>query len=306
MQNALSAAGDTIALARFLRGRGATVHADLDLFGQRRDGERGVFASSDIRAGVLLLRLPRRALIAACEQDDTSCCWMPEAARTASPVVRASLFLMRELARGSVSQWAPYLARLPAEYHTLDFWSADELHALRGTSAHAELGTSLGASAARVVWEKSLAPMIAAAPALWPGASLGAFLAAYGAVRTRGFHDAAAGGGGPYMLPAIDMLNHALSGTATSLTVTRGGGGDDGGGEGDGDGEGGDLVFSMVAERDICRGEEVTHSYDALDDTQLLMSYGYVAAPGEGARPRYAMLRARPAPATRSRRRCVP
>ena len=63
--------------------------------------------------------------------------------------------------------------------------------------------------------------MVAAHEQLWPDASLGGFLHACAAVRTRGFFDAAAGGGGPYMLPAIDMLNHARDGTATSLSVER-------------------------------------------------------------------------------------
>ena len=114
--------------------------------------------------------------------------------------------------------------------------------------------------------------MVLGAPELWPGASLARFLNACAAVRTRGFFDAAEGGGGPYLLPAIDMLNHARKGIATSLVVERrsgvdisgksggergggGRGGSDGGGErggGGGDGGGGDggdttLIFSMHA-----------------------------------------------------------
>lgn len=237
----------------------------------------------DIAEGSVLLRLPRTATIAACETDE--CTWMPPAAQESSPVLRVALALLREQSRPDGSEWAPYLSSLPCSYNTLEQWTPSELAALRGTRVYDQLAglrePSSGelVDAARVMWRKSVAPITEEAPHLWPDATLESFLSACAAVRSRGFYDDAEGGGGPYMLPAIDLLNHSRRGTATSLTVERDVPEIPGGG-----GEGG-LVFSMVAERDITQGEELTHSYDDLDDAQLLLTYGFVSIEGEDALP---------------------
>ena len=296
-------------LASFIRSRGGLVHARLELFGRSSDSrERGVFAVGPICQGEPLLRLPRAAVLCACE-NGPECTWMPEAARAMSATLRTSLFLMREQALGERSAWAAYLCALPESYDTLENWSLDELEALRGTSVYDELSGLRDASgslvgAVQVVWSKEVLPLVTSHPELWPDATLGAFLRACAAVRTRGFFDSAAGGEGgcvgPYLLPAIDMLNHARAGQATSLVVERRGGGegDEGGegGEGDEGGEGGEgeqseqgaeqggassLLFSMDAERDLARGEEALHTYDVFSDAQLLLTYGFVSGRGE-------------------------
>jgi len=145
----------------------------------------------------------------------------------------------------------------------------EELRGLRDAASGDLVGP------ARLLWERSIAPIVAQRPDLWPDASVETFLRACAAVRTRGFYDTAPGGGGPYMLPAIDMLNHSCKGTATSLVVER---------------DETDLVFSMEAERDIEAGEELTHMYDHLDDAQLLLTFGFVSSAGEGALPTTARL----------------
>eukprot|EP00966_Prymnesium_polylepis_P116205 2686201-Prymnesium_polylepis.1 len=214
-------------LSSFLRSRGAYVHEDLEFFACRPSGVRGVFAAAPIARGQLLVSLPRDAVLTACDDGAAASEWMPKRAREASPILRTALCLLREQALGTRSTWASYLATLPAEYDTLENWSQAELAALRGTSVHDELAGLRDARTgdlvgpARVLWEKSIAPLVEASPELWPDASMGAFLHACASVRTRGFYDTAAGGGGPYMLPAIDMLNHAREGTATSLVVER-------------------------------------------------------------------------------------
>ena len=96
---------ESAALSDFLRSRGAFVHEHIELFGAARGGERGAFAVEPIRKGTLLLRLPERAVMRACE-DGSECDWMPAAAREASPILRTALFLMREQALGPRSQWA--------------------------------------------------------------------------------------------------------------------------------------------------------------------------------------------------------
>jgi hypothetical protein len=317
------ASTESTTLASYLCSRGGFVHDDLELFGRSSgERERGVFTVGPIRRGELLLRLPRDAVICACENEDAECGWMPKAARTVSPVLRTALYLMRELALGDGSSWAPYLRMLPCEYDTLEHWTADELEALRGTSVHDELSGLRDASgslvgAAEILWRKEIRPLVEAHPALWPDASLGAFLRACAAVRTRGFFDAAATGGaaGPYMLPAIDMLNHSRAGQATSLVVERrvertegSAASRSGAGVSDNDvssghsapssessggitrGGNSPLVFSMRAERDLAAGEEVVHTYDDFSDSQLLLTYGFVSSDGEAALPTTALL----------------
>ena len=190
-------------LASFIRSRGGLVHAHLELF--QRTGPtsgRGVFAVGPISPGEPLLRLPRAAVICACE-NGPECTWMPEAARAMSSTLRTALFLMREQALGEQSAWAPYLRTLPETYDTLENWSLAELEALRGTSVYDELSGLRDASgslvgAVQLVWSKEVLPLVTAHPELWPDATLGAFLRACAAVRTRGFFDsAAAGEGGP-------------------------------------------------------------------------------------------------------------
>jgi len=126
------------------------------------------------------------------------------------------------------------------------------------------------------MWDMQVLPIVRSAPELWPDASLDTFLCACAAVRTRGFFDLGDGGGGPYLLPAIDLLNHSRANTSTSLVVERGGSSSEGSSVGKEK-----LIFSMVAERDIGGGEEVTHAYDDLDNTSLLLTYGFVASAGE-------------------------
>lgn len=124
------------------------------------------------------------------------------------------------------------------------------------------------------------------------------------------------------MLPAIDMLNHARAGTATSLVVERlfpphdleaaaasscgspvesilgssatspcttaatAGSASEEPAEGAGvPPPASHLFWSMKADRRIAGGEEVTHSYDALDNAQLLLCYGFVAPDGEAPLP---------------------
>ena len=69
---------------------------------------------------------------------------------------------------------------------------------------------------------------------------------------------------GPFLLPVIDLLNHALSTIATDrrtcTTLQRN-----------------HSEFVMVAERDLAIDEELTHSYgDHLCSSQFLASFGFV------------------------------
>ena len=189
------ASAPTRALATFLRARGATVHPNLELFGERPGGERGAFALKPIAAGETLLSLPRSALIDACEEGATTATWMPAEVVKLDlpPMLRVALVLMRErllaeaadypetaiapeaatahtAAAAAGTAWGPYVRTLPhAPFDTPEFWSAAELHHLRGTSVHAELSPRLDPRGrlrcdAMTLWTRSLAPLVAAQP----------------------------------------------------------------------------------------------------------------------------------------------
>ena len=68
---------------------------------------------------------------------------------------------------------------------------------------------------------------------------------------------------GPFLLPVIDLLNHDPPNKCTTLQRRTHNVDDD--------------YFIMIAERDICAGEEVVHSYgDGLTSAQLLQTFGFV------------------------------
>ena len=102
-------------------------------------------------------------------------------------------------------------------------------------------------------------------------------------ISTRAFHmqlsSDNAGYQGPYLLPYIDLLNHASHGSPNHVTTLQR--------------DPNDGSFVMVAERDIERGEEICHSYDSgavngeaadeaspmsssLNSAQLLQTFGFV------------------------------
>ena len=234
----------TTALSSWLASRGATVHPSLELFGEREGEARGVYALAPIEKNELLLRLPRAAAMCACEPGDAGSSWLPAAAQSMSAVVRTSLVLMRELALGKgrsggasssagasegaseegASAWGPYLHSLPGSYNTLEFWTLPELEALRGTVAYdyiAKLRDGAGSlvGPAKLVYEKEVAPMVEAHPELWPDASLGAFLHAVAAVRTRGFQDAGEGGETGAAGEAKGEDTEALGGEAAAVAA---------------------------------------------------------------------------------------
>jgi hypothetical protein len=90
---------------------------------------------------------------------------------------------------------------------------------------------------------------------------------------------------GPYLLPYIDLLNHAPLSSAKHVTTLRR--------------DPTDKSFVMIAERDISVGEEICHSYDVADavdatrkqsesssftSAQLLQTFGFVDVDQSGRR----------------------
>ena len=270
-------------LADWIRTRGGVVHEALDLCAECADRGRGVIALRAIAKGEPLLRIPRDCALTARAKASTVRVEekLPDTAafRALSPYIRSAVALLRERLRGDASEWAPVLASFPETFDLARSWSESELAELEGTST-SEL-MRLGGSAAgkggavEIVWRADIAPLLALPEHReeWPGADLASFRWACDCTTSRGFDDEFTGEGGygsnfrvisssfwfegPYLLPAVDMLNHDPVSPCTTLTV---------------DDEG---SFTMTAERAIAKGEEVCHRYQDLPDTRLLMTYGF-------------------------------
>lgn len=77
------------------------------------------------------------------------------------------LTIIYELLRGEASAWAPYLNLLPSSFHTLMFWSEEELAELKGS----EVVHKIGREAAEGAWRETLIPIMLEHPGLFPCSS---------------------------------------------------------------------------------------------------------------------------------------
>jgi hypothetical protein len=241
---------------------------------------------------------------------------MPTASLSCPPVVTSSL-----------SSWKPYLDSLPVQYDTLMGWTNDEIAWLVGTGLHGILfggresvGREIGSTDSLLVADLRDRYLQRVRPRLVelgliqdsgnnnhpPEEEFERFIWACQAISTRCFHvddanettvhsargsrlEGVDGGGGPYFIPVVDLLNHCSDPQAkvTTLTVTTTlrADGKNGKGDSDSDSEGvknhqsneHHVWFEMRAERDVREGEPVTHSYgNRLTSSQCLQTFGFV------------------------------
>ncbi|KAF8059667.1 setd6 [Scenedesmus sp. PABB004] len=297
------------AFVAWLTERGGFVNPKLSLFSLQGDGDRGVTVREDVEEGEQLLLVPLSATLHLAV-DDTSApgarlpatcrpelaAFLEEQRPPLSPFIATALMLLAETGSslqdgelgsgGSGGGFAPYFATLPeGDTHCLINWSDDERAALAGTSLDLP-----GAAPIGELFERDIAPRLAAAPQLFPAPlrTAAAFRRAADMVQTRAFHMAKdnwlTGATEEateelYLIPAVDMLNHASRPERRNarLALLRGGGAAAGGG-GDGDAPRCDC-FTMRAERAIPAGGQVLHTYGDLGDAQLLQTYGFIDAP---------------------------
>jgi len=271
------------ALAGWIRARSGFVNGALDLCADCGPARgRGVIALEAIEKGAVLLRIPRDcALTARSHATGTVETRLPDTDgfKSLSPYLRSALIVLREKLRGDESPWAAVFESFPTEFDLARSWSADEQTELRGTETSAMLrlgsGAGRGGGAVELVWRSDVAPLLALPEHRdeWAGADLESFAWACDCTTSRGFDDEMTGATGygsnfrvisssfwfegPYLLPAVDMLNHDAAMPCTSLTVLE------------------DGAFAMIAERAVARGEEVCHRYQDLPDSRLLITYGF-------------------------------
>lgn len=274
-------------LAAWIEAEGGEVHPHLTL--QLLDGassDRGVFATADIAVGATLLRLPAKLAVDGRDMPNESYS-IDKTTKKASPWLRCLAAYYRA---SRDAFWTPYRQSLPASYETVQAWSDTEIQSyLAGTS-------TLGGS--DVTWRQDERPRYqaqvrpyllatgvlsandehdgtsSAASDMNEESELVQFSLATACMSTRGFHLSmndnqtkttghaqSESYPGPFLLPAIDLLNHAAtgeSGHVTTLQFEQG-------------------SFVMKAESAIAAHSEIKHSYgDMLTACQFLSTFGFV------------------------------
>ena len=278
------------------------VHPALEL---REDATttvvRGVFATRAIRQGEVLIRLPEASTVNGRAHPDryfasTADNNVNNDERQASPWLRC-LAAYLQAATSKTTTAAPYIASLPASYETLWQWSDTEISDfLAGTSPPSSVASladswKLDRTALRQRYREQIRPYLVHCGIMDDCQSrppptddcrssvfekeFQQFAEACQVLSTRGFHmeannkrtadPAASIRTGPFLLPVIDLLNHASQTTGRTCTTLQR------------QSAGGADMFVMVAERHVSAGEEILHSYgDHLSSSQFLSSFGFV------------------------------
>jgi len=256
---------------------------------------RGVFASQAIGEGEVLIYIPLSLSING--QSLPNYYMLDEQKRQASPWLRCLSAYLQQ-AQASAKDHAnksPYLTSFPQSYETLWRWSEAEVDQfLAGTSPPSTTVASseswkLDLTALQQRYMQQIRPYLVhcrIAKDSQPDAydlehiEFQQFATACQVLSTRGFHMEAYKDGnkdskkpsfadpsysGPFLLPVMDMLNHASKSMGQTCTTlqrqTTAVAGDS---------------FVMVAERNIAVGEEIFHSYGDLSSSQFLASFGFV------------------------------
>ena len=217
---------------------------------------------------------------------------------------RLCLLLMIERSRGRRSEWAPYLASLPAAYDDPLWWDAGARLLLRGSRAGAAADAAeralgrLSRLRARLVEARAreLEREEAAGEgsgresasehrrvrnplsALSGSEALGDARWARSTVWSRAFNLPPSGSKRVTLLPVGDMLDHDPSAAVRWSAGGGGGGGEPGGGEGGGVASGeGDFVFETLG--GVPAGRAVASNYGHKSNEELLVGYGFVLQP---------------------------
>lgn len=254
-------------LKKWVEAQGGYVHPSLEFRLMPNTG--GVFATSKISAGALLLRVPEHATIAPRYEFRPDRVLVPESLQSAlakqasrphplSNFERTCAHLIH--ARGVPdSPFRDYLSTLPQEYPTPMQWSNDDIACLRGTNIGgpvkrgAERRRSGGTLRSRLAGILSACAQDSKDDAKSDDFDI--YRWATGAVTTRGYHHGA--NKGPFLIPLVDLINHHSTRFASRLSSCNG-------------------VFLHVAERDLSAGEELLTRYGEFGDSKLLHTYGFV------------------------------
>ncbi|KAF2854365.1 SET domain-containing protein [Plenodomus tracheiphilus IPT5] len=128
------------ALLEWLRRSGADISPKILLEDLRgKDAGRGVLATHDISEHEVLFRIPRSAILSV-ENSILSTEIPASTFELLGPWLSLILVMLYEYLNGNASNWAPYFAVLPNDFHTLMFWTEDELAELQASAVLAKIG----------------------------------------------------------------------------------------------------------------------------------------------------------------------
>ena len=249
------------ALRSWVLGEGGAFHTGCTI-GAADGGERGLFATSHLEEGALLLSVPARLLLTAGAARSRG---LPASLPEEDLI---ALLLLAEMARGDASPRAAWIASLPARYDVPLLWPpAHDEALLRCPVLVSRAAAQREAVAARFARVHTALSATDARPPhpLATGLSLRLFCHAVAALESRGVHlaDPYLGAEGWAMVPVGDMLNHAPEPHANVAAAY----------------DSAAAAYRFVASRDIHPGEELTLCYGPHDDATLLLSYGFVLGP---------------------------
>lgn len=211
---------------------------------------RGVFATSSIQEGALLLAVPGRLLMTAGVArkhgyDGTD---LPEADLIC-------LALIGELRCAAASQWKPWLPTLPRSFDVPLLWEEADVRSLACPSLVVRLLRERAEARTRH------AAAVRAVPCGQEPPTLAEYLWARAALESRGvFLDAEERHGASQwaIVPVGDMFNHAAQASVLAEYDEQ------------------TDAWRYTATRAVRAGEELHVTYGAHDDSVLLASYGFV------------------------------
>ncbi|KAG2634976.1 fructose-bisphosphate aldolase-lysine N-methyltransferase, chloroplastic-like isoform X2 [Panicum virgatum] len=224
----------------------------------------GLVAARDLPRGEVVAEVPKKLWMdadAVAASDIGRACGGDGGLR---PWVAVALLLLREVARGADSPWAPYLAVLPRQTDSTIFWSEEELLEIQGTQL---LSTTMGVKDyVQSEFESVEAEIINANKDLFPGTiTFDDFLWAFGILRSRVFPELR--GDKLALIPFADLVNHSAHITSEGSSWEIKGKGL----------FGREVMFSLRTPVDVKTGEQIYIQYD-LDksNAELALDYGFI------------------------------
>lgn len=293
-------------LKESIENNGGYIHSALALKQPGDTSSRGIFATEDISKGDLLVRLTLKNVISGrdlptryqVKNNDDSDGSVVE--RIASPWLRCLAVLISALL-GVTSDKKEnsdeidekgrktYIGSLPDSYDTLlhqSSWSNEDVsNFLSGTTLAALVLKDREANSMLTRFNETVVPYLQQCGIIPLSGDVNEekdaeqlyslFQQACACISTRGFHlnqekkETSSDAGddddysGPFLLPFIDLLNHSSIPSEKCTSLQRSCSENE--------------CFIMVAERKICKEEEILHSYgDHMASGQILQTFGFV------------------------------
>ncbi|MCJ1388355.1 hypothetical protein MMC18_001201 [Xylographa bjoerkii] len=264
--------GQTNDFLKWLHSQGASISQKIALTDLTALGRgRGVVARVDIEENEELFSVPQSAVLSIANSELRS--RIPEIDQL-DPWLSLVLVMIYEYNLGQLGRWFSYFCVLPRHFDTLIHWSADELKELQGSAVLSKIGKADADKA----FAEVLLPLAKKCEDLTTGRSdewfmssahhMATLIMAYGfdLERDRNAQDIDEEGfisddedeQPKGMVPLADMLN--ADGDKNNARLYHGA-----------------TLLTMIATKQIKRGEEIFNDYGPLPRSDLVRRYGYVS-----------------------------